>query len=1209
MKTFHSASFPALNFDRVALAWGARLLALALVTHEVLGQTGVSFLLQPKDYSVSMGANVTNTVSTSGAVGAVTYQWWGNDAPLVGATSAKLSFPNVQPAQAGTYFAVATDSTRSVTSRVAKLEVDATFTKITTGVLAIDRNCTAEVSAADYDGDGDLDLFITGFDPGRNALYRNEGGFEFTRMTDTNAFPFLAIRNSFPAAWGDYDNDGRPDLALLGGTDNLLVSRNNGFFHNNGDGTLSRGPRIEAVSAWSMGWGDYDSDGFLDLLISSWKPGAPPTLLRNNGRGGFVKMTADDVGDLATAWISEQSGGMAWADYDDDGWLDVAIAGTDRSRLPLFRNTGTGPFQFAAESGIDASPGPITVAWGDYDNDGLLDLLTAVFRADRPAQLYHNLGSGVFTNVTAGSLPKFKNVPANSAAWGDYDNDGYLDAYLTWVNELLHNNGDGTFTRITSGSLVNDTLPSPSGSISAQWFDSDNDGFLDLFVANGSDYGAGGLVPGFFYRNNGNANHWLKIRPVGTASNRMGAGAKVRVKTVLNGREMWQRRDITAGSIYNGNQPIAHFGLGSATNVAILRVEWPSGNVQELTDLAANQVLTITEQVLITPPRPVATINGSVSLNQTVTASSRQWYFEGVALAAQTNRMLVLTNLQPAQAGRYTAVAQTANGPATNSVNLQVNPQFTKILTGEIVTEKYGTDAVTWFDYDRDGFLDVLVPHDQKSDADSLFRNNGDGTFTKVLGSPLTPHELASLSGAVADYDNDGDVDVLLARFDKPNADLFRNDGSAGFSRVADTPFVRALGQGMDAGWADYDGDGDVDLLVVNGYDRSQNDVLYRNNGDGTFSAVSAEEAGDLVSDRSVTWLCTWVDFDGDGHPDVATLGSGLRLYRNTGTGRFTRVRLGSLSSMSNDWGLAWGDYDNDGFPDLFAGRFGQGNAGLHRNVGGTTFTSISRAGDLMTFGHACLGVWGDYDNDGYLDLFVEGYTEKSALYRNRGDGTFESVDLGNLLSDGDQRDTAVWVDYDNNGFLDLMLACGDVAGFEGYPGQQNQLFRNNGNGNHWLKVRTIGTTSNRDGIGAKVRVLATVGGRTFTQLREISGNSGYHGVPLLAHFGLGNATHATTVHVDWPSGITQEVPMVAADQMLTVVEPAMWTLSAHMEAGGLRLQCRGAALASADIQWSANLKTWTWVADLKTDATGAAAVTIPILEANPLRFYRIRTP
>ncbi|MBL8208841.1 MAG: VCBS repeat-containing protein, partial [Blastocatellia bacterium] len=171
-------------------------------------------------------------------------------------------------------------------------------------------------------------------------------------------------------------------------------------------------------------------------------------------------------------------------------------------------------------------------------------------------------------------------------------------------------------------------------------------------------------------------------------------------------------------------------------------------------------------------------------------------------------------------------------------------------------------------------------------------------------------------------------------------------------------------------------------------------------------------------------------------------------------------------------------------------------------NLGNGTFADqTAQAGIQRPGGDWPQGSWVDYDNDGWLDLFLTTY-ETNALYRSRGDGTFQFVDVGNLRTDGDRVSSSAWGDFDGDGFPDILLPCGDTVA------TRNHLYRGGTNGNHWLKVRLVGTTSNRDGIGAKVRVRATLGGRTFWQLREVSGNSAPGGAQqLLPHFGLGNST------------------------------------------------------------------------------------------------------
>lgn len=1158
---------------------------------------------QPKDFSVSVGAHVTNLVGVTGSTGAVTYQWWFNDSPLAGATNRRLVLLHVQPPQAGNYFAVVDDSVGSVTSRVAKLEVDTTFTKITTGPIATNFNCVGEGSAVDYDQDGDFDLLLPGFGPGRSAFYRNDGDGTLTRLTDTNALPFLAPRDALPAAWGDYDNDGFPDLALMAEYNYSTLKCNGWFYRNNGDGTFSPGPAIEPNYAWTAAWGDYDHDGFLDLLIPQIGTRAA-LLLHNDGRGGFTKATTNEVGALAD--MLDNAGILAWADYSDDDWLDVLVH-TYRDDM-LFRNLGAGRFEWDPDSGVRDDAGSFAPVWGDFDNDGRLDLLFANMPpggVGSLATLYRNTGGGRFEDLTATAVPQLEGTLANSVSAADYDNDGYLDAYLTYANELLHNNGDGTFTRIAAGSPVNDTLPSPSGSVSSQWFDFDNDGFLDLFVSCGSDYGAGGLVPSFLYRNNGNGNHWLKVRLVGTASNRMGAGAKVRIKITVAGKELWQRRDTTAGGIYNGNQPEAHFGLGLASKVDLLRVEWPSGNVQEWTDLPANQALQLTEIARSTPVRPVVTINGTVAVTSNVKGTSYQWYFGGAALGGHTSPTLTVSNAQPAHAGRYTVVAHADAGPRTNHVYLRVVEQFTQITSEGFLSQDQPNLTATWFDIDNDDYPDLYLSRwsaQAPFAPDALFRNNRDGTFTEIKDDPIAirrPGIAYSFGGAAADYDNDGNQDLFVAHYDQGPSELFRNNGQGRFELVAGQPPAPPAGWWIaDGGWADFDGDRHLDLMVVLRSNETSRVLIHRNQGDGTFSPFAGDPTGSVFDVRNSWALASWVDPDVDGMPDILVFqgNRGYLLYRNDGHGQFHQANLGSVVH-TGDAQWAWGDYDNDGFPDLFTGSWSEGSRSrLYRNLQGQGFESVGIRAGITGTAHFS-AAWADYDNDGYLDLSSASYTGDKIVHRNRGDGTFQPVDLGNMLKDG-APSLSYWADYDNNGFLDLLAVCGEQQ-----P-QPNHLYRNNGNVNHWLKVRLRGTASNRDGIGAAVRVRATIAGKSVQQLRQIFANTGVRDISSpLAHFGLGDATNAT-VRIEWPSGTVQELTKVAADQFLTVTEPAIIQLTFARDVEGIRIEWRGEPNSTYRIQASPNLKVWGTEQTVTTDAAGLAYAILPT--GAGARFFRV---
>jgi hypothetical protein len=208
--------------------------------------------------------------------------------------------------------------------------------------------------------------------------------------------------------------------------------------------------------------------------------------------------------------------------------------------------------------------------------------------------LYRSLGDGEFEHPT--------DVPSvagrhNFAAWVDYNNDGFLDLWLSGDrsgNKLFRNNGDGSFKQVTTESLVVDRPINGAGNYVVAWFDYDNNGFLDAYLFNGYD-ADDGWTANQLYRNQGNDNAWLTVKPIGTLSNRQGVGAKVRVQADYAGQTRWQRRDITGDGLDNGSHRYAHFGLGDASHVDVLRIEWPSGIVQELKSVAVNQILTVTE--------------------------------------------------------------------------------------------------------------------------------------------------------------------------------------------------------------------------------------------------------------------------------------------------------------------------------------------------------------------------------------------------------------------------------------------------------------------------------------------------------------------------------------------------------------------------------------------------------------------------------------
>jgi hypothetical protein len=528
---------------------------------------------------------------------------------------------------------------------------------------------------------------------------------------------------------------------------------------------------------------------------------------------------------------------------------------------------------------------------------------------------------------------------------------------------------------------------------------------------------------------------------------------------------------------------------------------------------------------------------------------------------------------------------------------------FTRITDGPIATDGAATGSFTrcvWGDFNNDGFLDLFVCHYNGTNV--LYRNNGDGTFTKInSGDPVQDFDYhTGTSGA--DFDNDGFLDLFVAAgIEAPSARplrLYHNNGDGTFSKVSGGVVTNQLGF-FDAGvWADYDNDGFLDLFVTdNGTstDAGGKNLLFHNNGDGTFTKITT---GAVVNDIGVGWGALWADYDNDGYPDLIVLNlvnNGHNfIYHNNGDGTFTRILTNAIATDS--WpagaqGGAWGDYDNDGLPDLFVTDNHGSRNRLYHNGGNGAFTNVS-SGPMLP-GGGVGAVWGDYDNDGYLDLFVTYDNAHNALFHNNGDGAFTQILPGSPVSDIPGYACA-WVDYDNDGFLDLF-----VTGVT-----TNLLYHNNGNGNAWLEVKLVGTVANRSAIGAKVRVHATIGGNTFWQLREINTGGGWNSAPLVAHFGLGDATSADTLRIEWPSGTVQEFHNVAPKQILTITEPPR--LLATATNGVPQFSLKGWPGMQFVIQSSRDLAAWAPIGAVTIlNLNGIAQIVDTNPPASDRRFYR----
>ncbi len=480
---------------------------------------------------------------------------------------------------------------------------------------------------------------------------------------------------------------------------------------------------------------------------------------------------------------------------------------------------------------------------------------------------------------------------------------------------------------------------------------------------------------------------------------------------------------------------------------------------------------------------------------------------------------------------------------------------FTKVTTGALVNDVGAFRSVNWVDINNDGYLDLFVSTGlEGGENDVLYVNNGPDsnfTFRKITSSPIVSDLMPSDGSSWGDFDNDGDLDaVVVAWYDSVNS-FYANDGNGKFTPITNSPIFTDRGYSETCSWGDYDNDGYLDLYVSNSGGTLRN-FLYHNNRDGTFTRITT---GSIVLDAFKSRGVTWVDYDNDGDIDMFVVNESSQpndLYRNelkeTGTATFTRITTGSLvTDVSSSWSASWADYDNDGDQDVFiaTGYPLYANDMLYKNNGNGTFTRILTGPLVTDAARSACGAWGDVDNDGDLDLFVTtAYASsptKNFLYMNRlmetGSATFEQVTTGDIVNDLGSSYGAAWGDYDNDGDLDLFVAntTNEAA--------KNSLYRNdNANANHWIEFRCIGDSSNRSGIGTKVRAKAMINGNPLWQERVVEGQSGYCAQNLVLHFGLGNATVVDTLRVLWPSGIVDVFANVAVNRIATLNEGAAIT-------------------------------------------------------------------
>jgi predicted nucleotidyltransferase len=936
---------------------------------------------------------------------------------------------------------------------------------------------------ADYDADQDLDIIIYGktFEyEYTTTIYNNLGANNFAVLTNSS----LAGLKYGDFSMADFDKD--EDLDFINTGDNSSSTVTMLYKNNTTNFNVLNDVYIQGAKYSDIVWADLNNDGNLDLIVTGYLSSRKiaTQIFQYIGNNQFIEIMDHNV-------MGVQNGAIEVADLNNDGLLDILIAGySDSGRIiKIYQNHKGFTFNEVSASNFD----PVyycSIHCGDYNNDGFLDiLLTGDNSSQSIMKIYQNTKNMEFVELSEINLSGIKE---GNASWGDYDNDGYLDILLMGrdnnykpITKIYKNNQNNTFEEL------NDIHFEAMYEGEISWGDYDNDNDIDI-LATGYNR-VNDKYSSKVYRNNTKTINTRPSSPteltsvindgtsvtfewnLGTDAETpekglsynlcVGSGPDVcDIVSPMSARTGFQyipargsyqalsvTMDVPGGKYYWGVQSVDTSFVGSPLTLSnTFNTEVPSpGNSGYITiDFVHKDSVTLSWENAIDDATAYSMLSYKVCYStndygQTVenwenNTSSSEW------MTGITNHKI--TDLTSGTNYYFNVIVKDeSNYKSTYLPTSAIPSLFTDMTSIEL--KGLASAAIEWGDYSNDGYLDLILlgmyqPGSQTYGA--MFRNCKNDNFFL----DRTAHSAQGATVNWVDCDNDGDLDLFYSGYDSSYNKISRLiiiDDNGGRVTSYSSKFIPV--RVATSSWGDFDNDGDLDL-IISGMGSGIQIALYENLGNLNFREVT-----DLGIIGTHSGSIEWGDFDNDADLDLILTGFNYdldperitKIYQNNGNKTFSEVLTNNFPGVENGSGT-WGDYNNDGYLDILLTGTTYKNSNytyitkIYKNLGNKTFTEVPGLNITgIAYGSA---KWGDVDNDGDLDILIRGSIGSNyyvAIYENNGEDIFTQMSNTNLHQFSGCRNSAKWGDFDNNGSLDFI-----IAGSDGTATYQTKIYRNN---------------------------------------------------------------------------------------------------------------------------------------------------------------------